>query len=68
MIVAVGIGKDWFRAKIIFKMGTVSPIRAGKDFLVRLVDTGKLEIVNVGCIRSLEKSFALLPVQVSLLG
>jgi len=63
MIVAVGVGKDWFRAKIIFKMGTVSPIRAGKDFLVRLVDTGKLEIVNVGCIRSLEKSFALLPVQ-----
>ena len=65
-IVAVRVGKDWFRAKIIFKMRAAFP--AGKvahKMLVKLVDTGKVLLVKLSQMRSLEKCFAELPVQVT---
>ena len=64
MMVAVQIQKDWFRAQVIFKLGNVSNTAGGSDCLVKLVDIGKVEVVNIRSMRVLEKCFPALPGQV----
>ena len=64
MLVAVKINEDWFRAEVLFKLGKTM---VGNDFLVKLVDTGKVEVVNIHCMKILEKCFPALPVQVDTL-
>ena len=64
MLVAVKINEDWFRAEVLFKLGNMSNTRVGNDFLVKLVDSGKVEVVNIHCMKILEKCFPALPVQV----
>ena len=66
MLVAVKINQEWLRAEILFKLGNMSDTRAGLglDFLVKLVDIGKVDVVNIRCMRILEKCFPTLPVQV----
>ena len=67
MLVAVKINKEWFRAEVLFKLGNMSNTMVGTDFLVKLVDIGKVEVVNIFCMRILEKCFPTLPVQVTFL-
>ena len=64
MLVAVKRDADWHRAQIIFKLGNVSNSIIGNDFLVKLVDIGKVEVVNTYCMRILESCFPVLPAQV----
>ena len=64
MLVAVKINKEWFRAEVLFKLGNMSNTMVGTDFLVKLVDIGKVEVVNIRSMRILEKCFPTLPVQV----
>ena len=66
MLVAVKINQEWLRAEILFKLGNMSDTMAGLglDFLVKLVDIGKVDVVNIRCMRILEKCFPTLPVQV----
>ena len=64
MLVAVKVDEEWHRAQVIFKLGTVSDTKVGNDFLVKLVDIGKVEVVNTGNMKILEKCFPALPVQV----
>merc|ERR1712183_449117 len=62
MLVAVKINKEWFRAEVLFKLGNMSTL-VGTDYLVKLVDLGKVEVVNIRSMRILEKCFPTLPVQ-----
>ena len=64
MLVAVKVDEEWCRAQVIFKLGTVADTEAGSDFLVKLVDLGRVEVVNLRHIRVLEKCFPALPAQV----
>ena len=64
MLVAVKLNADWLRAQVIFKLGHVSNTMVGKDFLVKLVDIGKVEVVNICCMRILENWIPVLPAQV----
>ena len=62
-MVAVRIGVDWFRARIIMKMKSI-PDSKPEDFLVKLVDTGHVECVPLSSIKVIEKDFLSLPRQV----
>ena len=62
MTVATAVGDDWFRARVLLKMDTVS---RPKNVLVKLVDTGRVEVVSECSIKVLETEFFSLPVQVT---
>ena len=62
MTVATAVGDDWFRARVLLKMDTVS---RPKNVLVKLVDTGRVEVVSESSIKVLETEFFSLPVQVT---
>ena len=59
---ATAVGDDWFRARVLLKMDTVS---RPKNVLVKLVDTGRVEVVSECSIKVLETEFFSLPVQVT---
>ena len=59
---ATVVGDDWFRARVLLKMDTVS---RPKNVLVKLVDTGRVEVVSENSIKVLETEFFSLPVQVT---
>ena len=59
---ATAVGDDWFRARVLLKMDIVS---RPKNVLVKLVDTGRVEVVSESSIKVLETEFFSLPVQVT---
>ena len=59
---ATAVGDDWFRARVLLRMETVS---RPKNVLVKLVDTGRVEVVSENSIKVLETEFFSLPVQVT---
>ena len=62
LTVATAVGDDWFRARVLLRMETVS---RPKNVLVKLVDTGRVEVVSECSIKVLETEFFSLPVQVT---
>ena len=60
-VVAVRVGQDWFRAQIVRKLDSLMD---SNNFLVKLVDTGKVEIVSQEAMKVLQKEFLSLPRQV----
>ena len=62
LTVATAVGDDWFRARVLLRMETVS---RPKNVLVKLVDTGRVEVVSENSIKVLETEFFSLPVQVT---
>jgi len=60
LTVATAVGDDWFRARVLLRMETVS---RPKNVLVKLVDTGRVEVVSESSIKVLETEFFSLPVQ-----
>ena len=62
LTVATAVGDDWFRARVLLRMETVS---RPKNVLVKLVDTGRVEVVSESSIKVLETEFFSLPVQVT---
>ena len=65
-MVAAHVGEDWFRAQIVRRLDSVlDSVVESEDFLVKLVDTGKVEIVPQGSMKVLQKEFLSLPRQVN---
>ena len=60
-VVAANVGGDWARAQIVKKL---DPLLDSNNFMVKLVDTGKVEIVSQGSMKVLQKEFFSLPKQV----
>ena len=64
-VVAVRVGQDWFRAQIVRKLDSLlDSLMDSNNFLVKLVDTGKVEIVSQEAMKVLQKEFLSLPRQV----
>ena len=64
-MVAAHVGEDWFRAQIVRRLDSVlDSVVESEDFLVKLVDTGKVEIVSQEAMKVLQKEFLSLPRQV----
>ena len=58
----------WFRAQIVRRLDSLLDSKENQNFLVKLVDTGKLEIVVQGSMKVLQKEFLSLPRQVNCCG
>ena len=67
MTLAASVGAEWFRVRILKRVKALTGSKASKDFLVRLVDTGKVELVSLSSMKILEKQFFSLPSQVRIL-
>ena len=67
LTLAASVGAEWFRVRILKRMKALTGSKASKDFLVRLVDTGKVELVSLSSMKILEKQFFSLPSQVRIL-
>jgi len=63
LTLAASVGAEWFRVRILKRMKALTGSKASKDFLVRLVDTGKVELVSLSSMKILEKQFFSLPSQ-----
>jgi len=63
LAVATAVGEEWYRARVIMKIRTDSRPSDGSQVLVKLVDTGKVEVVSESSIRALEAEFLSLPTQ-----
>ena len=57
MVAAVKVGNDWLRAKIVMQIKSYTDLEPRREFLVKLVDTGKVEIVPGSSIEVLQPKF-----------
>ena len=64
-VVAVPVGEDWFRAQILRRLDSLLDSKENQNFLVKLVDTGKVEVVAQRSMKVLQKEFHSLPRQVN---
>ena len=64
-VIAARVGEGWFRAEIVRRLDSLLDSKDSKNFLVKLVDTGKVEIVDQGSMKVLQKDFLSLPRQVN---
>ena len=59
------MGEVWSRAEVVRRLDSLLDTKDNQNFLVKLVDTGKLEIVAERSMKVLQKEFRSLPRQVN---
>ena len=64
-VIAACVGEAWSRAEVLRRLDSLLDAKDNQTFLVKLVDTGKVEIVAEGSMKVLQKEFLSLPRQVN---